>query len=304
MSLAALSGVSLLPAAPAAIGIATSDDAILLDNAKTAGNATIFEGSTLETQSAISQVEMKGGARVRFAENSRGRLFCDHVDLEKGSVRFWGFSATANGLTVRGEGMATVSLQGQVVEIAALEGNVHVFSASGTNVANLLPGRVLNLRTGDAGAGSLSEMEGCVTESGGAFRLRDDVTGLTVQLHGVTARAGQRFRVTGTLVSDAGGSAAALRITAAKELAGTCGSGAASAVAGAVAAAGIGTTVVVAGAGAAGTAVAVIATEGSSSASRAESQSEADCTMRRGRACRSPSPTGSGSQPGQLSGGK
>jgi hypothetical protein len=310
-SLAALSGVSLLSAAPAAIGIAMSSGPILLDNAKAAGNASIFEGTTLQTQATTSQVELNGGARVRFAANSRGKLFKDSIDLEKGSARVWNFSVNANGLTVRTPGTATVSLQGKVVEVAALEGEAHVFNSSGINVANLLPGRVLNLRSQDDGATPQSVMVGWVTKSNPAFRLKDDVTIVTVQLHGWKFQDNHRFRVTGTLVQQPGASEAVLQIATEKEIAGTCGNGAlaAAAKAGAVGAAaggaaaaggvaaggaigaataggivaGISTTAVVAGVAtvaAVGTAVGVVETNSSASA------------------------TGSTSQSGQLSGGK
>jgi hypothetical protein len=295
--LAALSGVSLLSAG--AIGIAMSSGPILLDNAKTAGNATIFEGSTLQTQDTISQIELKGGARVRLAANSRGKLFKDSLDLEKGSARIWNFAANANGLTVRSEGTAAISLQGKVVEVAALEGSTRVFNSGGINVANLLPGRVLNLRPQDDGANPLSVMVGCVSKSDGAFRLKDDITSVTVQLHGGRFRESHRFRVTGTLTPQDKAHNAVLQIAGEKELAGTCGNGAVgvAAAAGAAGAAGgaavgaataggiaaVSTTAVVAGVAtvaAVGTAVGVVETRNTASA------------------------TGSTPQSGQLSGGK
>jgi hypothetical protein len=265
-----------------------SAGAILLDNTKTAGNATIFEGATLQTQTDTSQVDLKGGARVRFGANSRGKLFKDSLDLEKGSARIWDFSVNANGLTVRAKGTATVSVQGKVVEVAALEGDVQVFNASGVNVANLLPGRVLNLRSQDSGVSSVSVMAGCVTKTNGIFSLKDDVTDVTVQLEGGKFQALRRFRVTGTLVPEAGGPASMLRIASAKELTGTCESGklAAVAAAGAVGAvggiaaggvaAGIGTTAIVAGVAtvaAVGTAVGVVETRSSAAATGTSSQS-------------------------------
>jgi ferric-dicitrate binding protein FerR (iron transport regulator) len=149
-TLAVLSGVVLLMAAPAAIGIAISSGAILLNNARMAGNATVFEGALLQTQTETSEVDISG-SRVTFAANSRGRFFGDHVDLDMGSAQIRSFSARANGLTVRADGAASVSLEGKAVEVVALEGKVRVFSASGANVANLLPGEAMDLRTQGTG---------------------------------------------------------------------------------------------------------------------------------------------------------
>jgi hypothetical protein len=291
-ALVALSGVSLCSAASAPIGIAMSDDPILLNGAKIPGNATIFDGSALETRTAESRVELTGGARVRFGPDSRGRLFRDYVDLDKGSARLWNFSANADGLTVRAEGSAAVSLQDKVVEVAAIDGNVRVFR-QGFNIANLLPGRALNLRSQDAGTSPFSAMTGCVTKMDGGFRLKDEVTGTAVQIRGGEVRAGHTFRITGRLVPDPPGPLPVLRVADTTELAIACGG---------AAAVGGSTTVVVPGGGE--TPVAVIVTGGSASRMRPGSQPEPDCMMRRGRPCRSPSPTGSTGQTGQLSGGK
>ncbi len=307
--LAFLSGLSLLCASSAAIGVAVSSGPIFLDNAKTAGNATIFAGTTLQTGDETSQVEMNDGSRVRLAANSRGKLFQNSVDLEVGSALIRGVSAIADGLTIRTTGAALVSVEGKVVDVAALEGSLRVFTATGIGLADLSPGRALNLRTEDVSAGSLSVMAGCVTNSGRAFRLTDDITGVTVPLHGGTFRAGRKFRVAGTLVPDASPPAAALRITGAIEVAGVCGRGpvATEAVSATAGAARIGTTVVlpaISASGVPGNAVAVMATTGSSPAAVAGVESEPYCAAHRIRACRSPSPTGSSSQPGQLSGGR
>lgn len=155
VAVTAFSSLGLLSAATLGIGIAMSQGNIIINSSQTAGNATIFDGSTLETTAASSQVRLNGGAQLRLASESRGTVYADHVNLEKGSARIAGYSANANGLNVRADGKssATVSMRDQgVVEIAALTGNVHVFNAAGMTVANLLPGRALDLRPQDAGA--------------------------------------------------------------------------------------------------------------------------------------------------------
>src|SRR6202042_2799459 len=131
--------VPAFSAATQAIGVATSEGNILVNDAQTPGNATIFNGSTLQTQRLSSQVRLKDGAQVRFDSDSRGKVFSDHVDLQQGTAKISAYSATANGLSVKAEGdsSASVSMKGNVVEVAALTGNVHVFNEAGMNVANL-----------------------------------------------------------------------------------------------------------------------------------------------------------------------
>ena len=74
----------------------------------------------------MSQVRLKDGAQVRFDTDSRGKLFSDHVDLQQGSARIWDYSANASGLNIQAEGdsSATVTMKGNVVEVAALTGDM------------------------------------------------------------------------------------------------------------------------------------------------------------------------------------
>src|ERR1700730_1117074 len=85
------SALGLLSAATPGIGIVMSEGNILINSSKAAGNATLFDGSTLETQSAASQVRLNDGAQLRLASDSRGTVFSDHVDLQKGSARIAGY---------------------------------------------------------------------------------------------------------------------------------------------------------------------------------------------------------------------
>jgi len=234
--------VSMLGAATRSIGVAMSDGSILINDAKSAANATIFDGSTLQTQRGISQIRMNDGAQVRFAADSKAKIFADHLDMEKGTARISGFAANANGLSIRADGSttATVSmLGGKTVEVAALTGSVHVFNAEGINVANLLPGRALNLRPQDAGAAAPSKLVGCAASVSGSLLLTDETSNVTVQLRGGNVRAGRRVEVTGTTVANATATKPAtqvINVTGVKDVGGACKAGTAAAAAGAGAA--------------------------------------------------------------------
>jgi hypothetical protein len=245
-------GVSAASAATQVIGVAMSEGTILVNDSLTPGNASILDGSTLQTDRTSSQVRLKDGAQVRLDMESRGKLFSDHVDLQKGSAKISDYSAVANGLSVRADGnsSANVTMKGDVVEIAALTGDVHVFNAAGLNVANLLPGRALDLRPQDAGASSPSSLTGCAVKSGSTYILTDETSNVTAQLRGGKIRAGRRIQVTGSLVPNATAASPATQVvsvTSVKEVGGACKGGAAAGAAGAGAGAGAGA----AGAGAA-----------------------------------------------------
>jgi len=281
----ALLSVGILPAATPGIGIAMSQGNILINSSQTAGNATLFDGSVLETVASSSQVRLNGGAQLRLASDSRGTVYTDHVNLEKGSARIAGYSANASGLSVRADGKssATVSMRDQgIVEIAALSGSVHVFNAAGMNVANLVPGRALDLRPQDAGASAPSTLTGCAAKAGNNTLFTDETSNVTVQLRGNAVRAGRRVEINGTAVPNATPASPAtqvINVTSVKNLSGPCKAGTAAAAAaggaasgatgGAAAGAGAGistTTAVVAGvaaAAAAGTGIGVAATSDS-----------------------------------------
>lgn len=235
-------------AATQPIGVAMSEGTILVNDTQTPGNTTVFDGSTLQTQKSASQVRLKDGAQVRFESDSRGKLFRDHMDLQQGAAKIEDYSAIANGLSIHADGKssASVSVKGKVVEVAALTGDVHVFNAAGMNVANLLPGRALDLLPQEAGASSPSTLTGCAVKNGNNFFLTDESSNVTAELKGQNVRAGRRVQITGSLVPNATPDSPAtqvVNVTSVKNIGGTCKAGAAAAAAGAgagAAAAGVG----------------------------------------------------------------
>jgi hypothetical protein len=220
-------GVPVVSAATQAIGVAMSEGTILVNDTQTPGNTTIFNGSTLQTQRAASQVRLKDGAQVSFNSESRGKVFSDHVDLQQGTAKISSYSAIANGLNVRADGgsSASVAVKGKVIEVAALTGNVHVFNAEGMNVANLLPGRALDLRPAETGVTSPSSLTGCAVKSGSNLLLTDEASDVTVQLRGGNLKTGTRVQITGSMVPNVKASRPATQVISVEgvtELGGRC----------------------------------------------------------------------------------
>jgi hypothetical protein len=122
--------------------------------------------------------------------------------LRKAAPVLQGYAANANGLNVRADGKASAAIslhdKGEV-RIAALTGNVHVFDAAGFNIANLAPGRALDLRP-QAAASSLT---GCAVKSGHGTLLTDETSNVTVQLRGGNAKVGRYLQITGSMVPNA-----------------------------------------------------------------------------------------------------
>ena len=240
----AFSGTALLAAPTSGIGVAMSEGSISINSASSVGNATIFDGSSLQTGRAASQVRLNDGAQLRLASDSAAKVFTDHVDLQRGSASITGYTANTSGLSIRAEGKssASVSMRDQgVVEIAALTGDVHVFNAAGLNVANLVPGRALDLKPQDAGASAPSTLTGCAVKSGNNLLFTDETSKVVVQLNGSAVKTNKRVQISGTMVPNAtpaAGATQVLSVNSVKDVGGSCNSRAVAAAAGPAAAGG------------------------------------------------------------------
>jgi hypothetical protein len=226
--LLAWAGASLLLAATLPIGVVVSDGHVRLNNIEAAGNATVLDGSSVQT-GASSSIRLNDGARIVFGADSRGTLSKDRLVLEQGSAKIAGYSAQASSLKIDADrdSSATVALHGKVVQVAAVTGNIHVFSAGGVNVANLLPGDAVNLEPQDAGASAPSSLTGCVVKKGGSYFLTDETSKVTVMLHGHNLTAGERLQVSGRMAAEPNAKADApkgLTILSMTVVSGGCGS--------------------------------------------------------------------------------
>lgn len=70
-------------AAPA-IGIVTASGHFSVEGSQVWGNATLFDGTTIETSSASSELDLRNGVKVQLAAGSRARIWQNRLVLEKG----------------------------------------------------------------------------------------------------------------------------------------------------------------------------------------------------------------------------
>ena len=78
------SGVGLL-AAGNSIGMAVTNGGFQVDHARVMGNATLFDGSSVETAKSPSQLQMDNGASMRLATDARATVYQRKVILERGT---------------------------------------------------------------------------------------------------------------------------------------------------------------------------------------------------------------------------
>ncbi len=239
---ALMSVVMTLAGAVPVIGTVVAKGAFRLDNATVTGNATLFEGSTIETKSSSSHMELSSGARIALGADSKARFYSDHLILEKGEGQLEkaeSFRFEAKGLSIQPEtGNASarvVLVDGARVEMAVLAGSFRVLNARGVLVANVASGRALMLEP-QATEGT-SKLTGALRLAGGHLLLTDETTNVTVEVAGagLSKEVGYRIEVTGTMdptatpVTDA---SQFIRVTSVKRLGKAVAPGAGAAAAG------------------------------------------------------------------------
>ena len=177
-----------------------------MDDATVTSNATLFEGTTVETRSSSSSLDLASGPRLSLGVDSRGRVFGDRLILEKGSGEMNnapGFRIEARGLTVRPEtahSAARIMLAGATgVQVAALTGSVRVLNSHGLLVAALDPGVALSFLP--QSSAEPEKLTGCLRAVPGHYLLTDEITNVTVELAGpgLDRESGNHVEVTGAM---------------------------------------------------------------------------------------------------------
>jgi hypothetical protein len=206
----------LASAVPPAIGFVTATGAVQLDASPVARHGTLFQGSTVETINAGSQIEIPKAAKVHLGSASRVQVFRDHLILQKGdsevsgATRYW---VQARGLRIDSlepASVATVSLRGdKKVMVMALGGPVRVANAQGVAVAWVKAGKTLQLEPqADGAAPVASTLTGCLQKIDGHYFLVDQTTAIKVELKGAGLDGQVANQVTITGISDTSGAVA------------------------------------------------------------------------------------------------
>lgn len=200
--------LTLLTAAAPVLGVVTARGSFTLDRAAVTGNATVFEGSTVETDKIASEIRLTEGPRIRLAAGSRGVIYRDRLVLERGegaAERMAGYSLEVQSLRIRSAKPAAgarVSLIGaNLVEVSAVGAEVRVANLNGVVLANVAAGGKLSFTPEQAGAAAPSSVTGCLKSSDGHFSLTDEASGATFVLLGndVAQYAGNRVQVDGAV---------------------------------------------------------------------------------------------------------
>jgi hypothetical protein len=264
-----------LTAAGSSIGIAVTNGGFRVDHAHVSGNATLFDGSSVETVTAPSQLQLKDGAVMRLARDARATVYERKLILEKGfgQMEFAaGYEVEARSLHISPATNDTVTRisvsSGRQVQVGAVRGAVRVTNSTGLLVAKLEAGSSMSFEPEETGVAVPTRASGCLIAKAGKVIMSEQTTNVILELQGtgLDSQIGNRVEIVGTAVKDSpavSGASQVIRVTQvtpihkggcagiAKKLGGSAVAGTTIAVAGAAAGA---------GAGAAGAAGAAIAT--------------------------------------------
>ena len=183
--------VSVTPAAAGeAIGSVYSKGAYRMDGVGARGNATVFDGSTLETDEAAAQIHLTNGANMWLAPKTRVTMSAQQILLLAGMGQFETppryrletravrVSAAQPHTTVR---MALDESGGSVV--APLNGAVEVTNSRGLHVGELAGGSAVRFAN-QPGSDSRVSVSGCMSRNRDEITLTDTVTNVPVRLTG------------------------------------------------------------------------------------------------------------------------
>lgn len=270
-----LAATSILTAAATAaspvIGVATANGTFQLDGNSVTRNATVLEGSKIATEKASSLVQLNSGARLSLAANSGTQIFQNRAILERGTGQIstsGRYSVEAGRLRIEplsNDSEMRVNMgSGQVVQVAAVRGNLVVKNTTGIILASLHPGTALAFDDSqDAGASLGISVSGVLHKaSDRVYVLTDSTSNITYQIVGcddLNSKKDKNVRLDGTLVQNASLAQPAIAAGATQEVRVRSCTSVVALAAGAAAAAGIGlsTTAIIAGVGvaAAGTGI-------------------------------------------------
>ncbi len=170
------------------------------------GNATLFDGSTVETADSSLRIQLDGGQRLQFSNGTRAQVFGKKVVLEAGFGQVeaaQGFEVEARSLRISAASADTVArirlASGHKVMVAAVRGSVRVANSAGMVVAMVPAGESLDFEPSDALA-PVTKISGCLLQMSGKFILAERTTNTVLEVQGVDLlkQLGNRVEIAGT----------------------------------------------------------------------------------------------------------
>lgn len=188
-------------------GIVSASSPFRLDRSLTASGATVFPGSLLETLQSSARLRFATGTSVELSPETSALVYQDRARLESGSAAVSSskpFQVDVRSLHVQfsdGRSRGNVSIHGQTVQVAMLEGDAIVSKDRGVVVGRISASQMLAFREMPGQGPASMGVTGTLQRAGDSFRLRDETSHVQVDLEGADlARfAGKRVQASGVM---------------------------------------------------------------------------------------------------------
>lgn len=238
LSLMLFSAFALPSNAADVIGFIYSGGEYRSDGSGVRGNATLFDGGTVETSDAGARVQLNNGVRIWLAPGTRATMTARSVRLLAGLGQFEpkpAYSLEARAVRVVSSQPGAIvrvaldSTGGTIVE--PVKGSVEVTNSRGVAVGQLGEGTAVRFADHAAERSGVN-VSGCLFAQGGQYGLTDAVTNIPVRLsgRGLAGEVGHFVAVAGVDAAPSG-SVASVNVTGIHRLAaGSCDAGGGAAV--------------------------------------------------------------------------
>jgi ferric-dicitrate binding protein FerR (iron transport regulator) len=141
-----------------------------VDGNQVISNATLFDGTVVETAQKSATLRLDKGVQITLAPDSRGALYRDHFELQKGESQVDAsrpFPVQANGLTVTANQRTSKDLVmvmgSNQVAVNSLSGAFNVMDGKGLSLATVGAGKSMTFARPADGSGG-----GSASGSGGS----------------------------------------------------------------------------------------------------------------------------------------
>jgi hypothetical protein len=198
--------------ASTAIGTASAPGKMTVDGYSITGNATLFDGTAVQTANAIATVRLNKGTEVRLGSSSLGTLYHDHMVLAQGKSEVStsdSYRTEASGfqiVPVDSTARAVVAVIGPgKMQVASVTGAFNVVSARGNVLGRVSAGKSLSFAMQDNGTvtvtGVLTKTDGhyYITDSGGMHEIVGKDVDKEVANKGFDKYVGKTVTVTGRI---------------------------------------------------------------------------------------------------------
>jgi hypothetical protein len=198
-------------ATAATIGTITSNGRFQMNGAEVWNQAALMEGSAVQTGTSATRLLLRNGTDVRIGSVSSGKVFANRMVLENGSLegllaRSFRLETALLGLRVEGDNArAHVRVNDGSILVASLQGSVQVRGAQGLLLASLPEGNAVQLSTSSEGTTVGTRLTGVIQHKNYRYYLKDETTGVTVELKGEQPAkyVGRRMTIQGDIDSAA-----------------------------------------------------------------------------------------------------